>query len=488
MGKSQVYLKLVIVILLAGIGISNLGAQKQNGEIAGVLREAKKTLVAIECSVKGKTCYGTGFFVHPSGVIATSPSTVPPNEARKIRVLRVKEGEMKGYRAKLLSSVEEKDLVLVRIRGRGFPVPSFGNPGDATPGRIVFSIGNGEQIMRRNADFYTGRGVVSGRYEPGSRNEFVPSKFATTIRERSGKFLSVKREKWYSGTFIETTAPVNCGRDGGILIDINGNVLGMLSLSYSRHRWLSLVVPIWKLEKPINNQLRKMGLEPGDNDRREKKQLKELRTLQSKYRKAFRKGKNWTVGVRVKRDDKDEPKNKKEALKKSYRPGPSSPLTATRVSGNGYFVTSRSRLMDPGKIRSLSVVLPVGQTKSARVVETDEELDLALLKAKETNGEGPPEADRSSYKPGTFLVLPGRAPDPDSPNLTTGMVSTPPGERNGILLADVDVNPGNVGGPVVNLAGGVIGVTVQSEKIGTNQRLHRVVPIEKIRKQFDDLK
>ena len=54
----------------------------------------------------------------------------------------------------------------------------------------------------------------------------------------------------YIGPTIETSAAVNDGMDGGPLLNRRGEVIGLLSLNYSRNRWMGTAVPINKL-KPI---------------------------------------------------------------------------------------------------------------------------------------------------------------------------------------------------------------------------------------------
>jgi len=97
----------------------------------------------------------------------------------------------------------------------------------------------------------------------------------------------------------------------------------------------------------------------------------------------------------------------------------------------------------------------------AQVVVRDRNADLALLRIPEGKCAGCPRLSLAHPKPGEQLVLPGESvlaigyPLHQEITLTTGIASS---IREGAIISDVNINHGNSGGPMLNLAGEVVGV------------------------------
>ncbi len=446
-----------------------------------ILTKTKKYVVGIECTVKGKQCFGTGFIVQSSGIIATAPTTVPPHEAKDITVQRM---DNASHSAEILSVHENKDLVLLQIDGENFPVAPFANSKQAQPGQVVYSIGNGERILERSGELYTGMGILSGRYPAASDDEFVPAKFGKTVRDDNPSYYPVKRTDHYGDVFLETTAPLNQGRDGGVLINLKGEVLGMLSLSYSRHRWLGLAIPINELKESITNALEERDLERNSPEAFERLET-ELHQTQKQFTSAFRNAQKWTVAIQVKRESTEKPSDSK----KTEDFLPPSPVTGTIMSSDGYIVTNRYRLKKPGDIKSLTVILPDGTKKSGRIVKSrGGDVDLVLIKVDAQGLEVPSFAPESSYVRGKFALGVGRAPAPDYSNVTQGNIATPPGEKHHQFLVNTKINPGNVGGPIVGVDGKLLGITVHYDRVNPNQELNMVLTPQRIKDAFSPLK
>jgi serine protease Do len=120
--------------------------------------------------------------------------------------------------------------------------------------------------------------------------------------------------------------------------------------------------------------------------------------------------------------------------------------------------------------QSVSVALPNGKSVPANVVGTDPQTDLAVLQVSESDGSGlsPVKwADSSAIVVGEQVVAIGYALNLGSaPTVTTGVVSAldrsipePGATISGAIQTDAAVNPGNSGGPLLDLSGNVIGVT-----------------------------
>lgn len=138
---------------------------------------------------------------------------------------------------------------------------------------------------------------------------------------------------------------------------------------------------------------------------------------------------------------------------------------------DGYIVTNYHVVADHrgpfsrrAAMNSRSVTLPDGRNLPARVIATEPELDLALLQV-EAHGLAPAlVADSRGLQVGQMVLAVGH-PWGQVGVVTAGIVSglgsaetgNPP-RRVPIIRSDVVLAPGNSGGPLVNTAGGVVGI------------------------------
>lgn len=130
------------------------------------------------------------------------------------------------------------------------------------------------------------------------------------------------------------------------------------------------------------------------------------------------------------------------------------------VSGDGHILTNNHVVEGADEI---AVLLSNGRTSQARVIGTDPETDLAVLKA-----------DIGTLQPTTFgnseklrvgdLVLAIGNPFGVGQTVTQGVVSATGRNRVGIntfesfIQTDAAINPGNSGGALVDAAGNLIGI------------------------------
>jgi len=159
------------------------------------------------------------------------------------------------------------------------------------------------------------------------------------------------------------------------------------------------------------------------------------------------------------------------------------------ISADGYIVTNNHVVEDAQKV---TVTLSDGSAFTATVVGTDAQTDLAVVKI---------DANNLSYlhflsdsleqlsvldpvvAVGNALALPG------GPTWTTGVVSNlgrSIEENTGVVLSDLiqtdaAINRGNSGGPLVNMAGQVVGINVaiasNAENIGFAISTDTVIPV-----------
>ncbi len=140
------------------------------------------------------------------------------------------------------------------------------------------------------------------------------------------------------------------------------------------------------------------------------------------------------------------------------------------VSGSGFFVSDQGYLITNNHVvegtNDVNIVLSNGTQEKATVVGTDQYNDIAVLKA-----DGPVPAvatlgNSDVLKPGETVIAIGSPLGDFKNTVTVGVVSatgrsidTGQGYQiEGLIQTDAAINQGNSGGPLVNLAGEVIGI------------------------------
>ena len=149
------------------------------------------------------------------------------------------------------------------------------------------------------------------------------------------------------------------------------------------------------------------------------------------------------------------------------RPG-DRPLPASRgavvSTGSGFFVSSEGHVLTNAHVVRDCAAVSVATGVAARVVARDDASDLALL-------DGPPPRAVASFRagrgirPGAEVVVVGyplRGLLASEANVTRGNVSAlaGPGDDRRLFQMTAPVQPGNSGGPVLDLSGRVVGVAV----------------------------
>ena len=193
-----------------------------------VYREVSPAVVGITCVArapgadKDHRFFGTGTIVDPHGLILTSITVVPAKSSR-IRVY-VRGGRVLS--AGLVATSRELEFALLRIDSTQISSALshvvLGDSRGVRRGQRVYTLGNAFESILKDDQVAMSAGVVSGLFS-----------LTTTLSEST-----------YRGHVIETDAPINNGMDGGPLLDDAGRLVGVLSLNYSRNRWLGTAVPV----------------------------------------------------------------------------------------------------------------------------------------------------------------------------------------------------------------------------------------------------
>lgn len=133
--------------------------------------------------------------------------------------------------------------------------------------------------------------------------------------------------------------------------------------------------------------------------------------------------------------------------------------TGVIVSSSGEIVTNAHVVKD---MTAMIVILSSGEGYSGTVKYIDDELDLAVVKIEKSGLTAARFADESEIAPGCRVVAVGTPVSMSLRNsVSAGIIS---GVNRGVnsscklIQTDAAVNPGNSGGPLVNLRGEVVGI------------------------------
>jgi serine protease Do len=179
-----------------------------------------------------------------------------------------------------------------------------------------------------------------------------------------------------------------------------------------------------------------------------------------------------------------------------YYNRPKGPTTGTVIDEDGYILTTYFNIS--GKVRTITVTAWDGKEYEAELLGFDQARDIALLKIDRKDLPVLPAAKEVNQ--GDFVVIVGRSPDKANPTMNHGILSATMRQRGTAVQTDAELNYGNVGGPLVNLKGELIGVTShirprepwgQSGGVGFATKLseiQKVLPDLKDRKQIVEAK
>ena len=195
---------------------------------------------------------GSGVVIHPSGFIVTNYHVV--EGAQQITVSF--DGDPNQYPARLMSSVREEDLALLKIQplatapmssapdvpdwsGDGmadlrpagesaFPTVRMGTSSDLMPGERVVAIGN-----PHGQTYTVSTGIISGLY----REVPVPG-----------------RQLHFRG-LIQTDASINRGNSGGPLLNIHGELIGINTVMNTDAENIGFAIPVDRVRQVLTDSL-----------------------------------------------------------------------------------------------------------------------------------------------------------------------------------------------------------------------------------------
>lgn len=160
------------------------------------------------------------------------------------------------------------------------------------------------------------------------------------------------------------------------------------------------------------------------------------------------------------------------------------------ISEDGMILTNKHVICDESA--SYSVIFSDGTKQDARVLDVDPLTDLAILKI-EATGLVPLElGDSSLLAQGETVLAIGNALGEYQNTVTKGIVSglnrDLGGNYTGLIQTDAAINEGNSGGPLINLAGQVIGINTAIRRDGQAEGLGFAIPINDAKADIESVK
>lgn len=130
--------------------------------------------------------------------------------------------------------------------------------------------------------------------------------------------------------------------------------------------------------------------------------------------------------------------------------------TGLVVATDGYLVSSAFHFA--AKPSSILVTLADGRRFPAKLVATDRQRMVALLKIDASGLVVPQAAPRTEFRVGQWTIALGRTLDADAPSVSLGIVSAVNRVWGKAVQTDAKVSPVNYGGPLVDIEGRVMGL------------------------------
>jgi serine protease Do len=158
------------------------------------------------------------------------------------------------------------------------------------------------------------------------------------------------------------------------------------------------------------------------------------------------------------------------------------------ISDDGYVLTNAHVVEGADEV---TVTLTDRREFKAKVLGSDKRSDVALLKVPATNLPRLRMGDSNRIRVGEWVIAIGSPFNLDN-TVTAGIISAKArdtGEYLPLIQSDVAVNPGNSGGPLINMRGEVIGINSQIATLsGAYNGISFAVPIGEAMRVADQLK
>jgi len=169
--------------------------------------------------------------------------------------------------------------------------------------------------------------------------------------------------------------------------------------------------------------------------------------------------------------------------------------TVPRGVGSGFFISNDGSILTNNHViagaSEIFVTTIDGREYKAKVVGADERTDVALIKIDESNTPALQIGSAKNLRKGEWVLAIGSPFGLDS-TVTAGIISAigrETGDYLPFIQTDVAVNPGNSGGPLLDLEGKVIGINSQIvSRSGGFMGISLAIPIDEAMEVVDQLR
>lgn len=146
---------------------------------------------------------GSGVIISKDGYIVTNNHVI--DFADEVEVILTDD---RSYRAQIIGTDPDTDLAVLKIDSDNLPAIELGDSDKAQVGEWVMAVGNPYDYLTSTVT----AGIISAK----------------------GRELNQNRNKKAIENFIQTDAVVNPGNSGGALVDVNGKLIGINTMIYTR--------------------------------------------------------------------------------------------------------------------------------------------------------------------------------------------------------------------------------------------------------------
>jgi len=150
---------------------------------------------------KVKVGGGSGFIVHPDGLVLTNKHVVfdPDSEYTVIT------SDEKEYLGRVISRDPTNDVAVLKIEAKGLPTIRLGNSNKVELGQTVIAIGNALGLFTNTVS----KGIISG----------LGRKISASLSQ-DGHVENLRN-------VVQTDVAINQGNSGGPLVNLDGEVIGI---------------------------------------------------------------------------------------------------------------------------------------------------------------------------------------------------------------------------------------------------------------------
>ncbi len=161
---------------------------------------------------------GSGFIVHPDGLVLTNKHVVFDQDA-EYTVLMIDGSE---YPAKVLSRDPINDIAVLKINAKGLSTVRLGNSSKLELGQTVIAIGNALGMFSNTVS----KGIISG------------------LSRSISAALGTGGEMEHLRGVLQTDVAINQGNSGGPLINIDGEAIGINTAIIFGAQNIGFAIPI----------------------------------------------------------------------------------------------------------------------------------------------------------------------------------------------------------------------------------------------------